>query len=148
MGWVYYKILLAKLTLFFNGGLKHEHYILRSSLQKKRIYFPKPFYSFGSRSGKSVLYLSLIFFFRKGGALLHALPFKHSWWFYFQLRIFRLVTDVLILSTEIEWKFFYYTLNSFKTFTDYWTLNANLHYQPSVIPQKSHWSQGGEILKW
>lgn len=38
----------------------------------------------------------------------------------FNSKFFRLVTDVLIISTETEWKFFYYTLNSFKTtFTDY-----------------------------
>lgn len=126
---MYYKILLAKLTL--QCRLETRTLYSQVITAEKNIYFPKPFYSFGSHSGKSVLYLSLIFFFRKGGAFLHALPFKHSWWFYFQLKIFRLVTDVLILSTETEWKFFYYTLNSFKTFTDY-CLNASLCYQPSV----------------
>lgn len=85
--------------------------IIFSGHYQRKIYFPKSSCSFGSHSGKTALYLSLIFLFKKGGAFLHALPFKHSWWFYFQLKMFKLVADVLILLTEIEGIFFCYILN-------------------------------------
>lgn len=74
-------------------------------------FFLNPFVPLYNTSGKTALYLPLIFLLKKGGAFLHALPFKHSWWFYFQLKIFKLVTDVLILLTETEGKFSYYILN-------------------------------------
>lgn len=79
--------------------MKHEHYSLRSSPQKKNI-FMNSLALLDHIAVNSVLYLSLIFIYRKGGALLHDLPFRHSRWFYFQLKIFELVTDVLIPLTE------------------------------------------------
>lgn len=85
--------------------------VMFSGHHHRKMYFLNPLAPLDHTAVKTALYLSLIFFFKKGGTFLHALPFKHSWWFYFQLKIFKLVTDVLILLTETEGKFFYCILN-------------------------------------
>lgn len=90
--------------------MKHEHCFLRSSSQKN-IFFLNPLAVLDHTAVKTALYLFFIFLFKKGGVFLCALPFKHSWWFYFQLKIVKLVTDVLILLTETEGNFFYCILN-------------------------------------
>lgn len=128
---MYYKILLAKLPVFLQG--KHETWTLYFQVSTTEKYiFLNSLALLDHTTENTALCLSSILLFKKGGAFLPALPFKHSWWFYFQLKIFVLVTDVLILLTEMGQIFLYILNKFFKLLLHHWTLSPSLCYQPSL----------------